>query len=71
MDGMQGGVHASVWPDTSGWGLLGLGGGCIPLNLPVSAMNLISAFNGLSLVSKHGISMSLPPVQYHKFSLVL
>ena len=69
--GMQCEFCALVWPDVSGWGSLGLGGSCFLLNHPVSAMNLISAFNGLSLVSRCVILMSLPPVLYHKFSLVL
>ena len=55
------GVHVSVWPNLSCWGLLALGG-CSLLNHPVSAINLISAFNVLVLVSKHNMSMSLPPV---------
>ena len=59
---MRCGVCASVWPDTSCWGSVGLGGGCSLLNRPVSAINLTSAFNGLVLVSKCGMSMSLPPV---------
>ena len=63
--------HALVWPDVSNWGLLELGGSCILSNHPVSAMNLISALNGLSLVSRHVILMSLPPVLYCKFYLAL
>ena len=71
MEGMQSEVCASVWPDASSWGLLGLEGSCVLSYHPVSPMNLISAFNSLSLVCKHGISMSLPPILYHKFSLAL
>ena len=70
-NGIWSGVHSSVWPGVSCWGSLGPGGGCVLLNCLVSAKNLISAFNSLSLVGKHGMSISLPPVLYRRFSLAL
>ena len=40
---------------------MGLGRSWSLLRRPVSAINLISAFNGLGLVSRRGKSISLPP----------
>ena len=53
---------ASVWCDLSCWASLGFEGGSGLFKRPVSAMNLISAFNGLSFVSSHDMSISLPPI---------
>ena len=61
-DGIQCGECASVWCDSSCWALLGFEGGSGLFKHPVSVMNLISAFNSLSLVSSCDMSISLPPV---------
>ena len=60
--GIQCRACASVQCDLSCWALLGFEGGSGLFNHPVSAMNLISAFSGLSFVSTHDMSISLPPV---------
>ena len=61
-DGIRCGECVSVQCDLSCWALLGFEGGSGLFNHPVSAMNLISAFNGLYFVSSHDMSISLPPI---------